>query len=93
MKVGEVVGRGIRKNGDDENEKARSRPLLEIIGEWFIRRGWMLSESGRAVHRYMPVYGIKDEPLTIKVFINLSDGKPWGRYYGPDIREKELKRK
>jgi len=101
MKVGEIMGRVIRKNGDgrrgnneneSENEKARSRSLLEIIREWFIRRGWMLSESGRAAHRYMPVYGIKDEPITVKVFVNLSDGKPWGRYYGPDIREEELKK-
>ena len=99
--IGKVVGRIVGKNGDgrrgnneneSENEETKNRSLLEIIREWFIRRGWMLSESGRAVHRYIPVYGIKDEPLSIKVFINLSDGKPWGRYYGPDIREEELKK-
>ena len=86
MKVGEIMGRVIKQ------EAKERKPLPEIIREWFIKRGWRLSESGRAVHRYMPVYGIKDEPVDVKVFINLTDGRPWGRYYGPDIRKDELRK-
>jgi len=86
MKIGKVVGRVIKQ------ESKERKPLPEIIREWFIRRGWRLSESGRAVHRYMPVYGIGEEPVDVKVFINLTDGRPWGRYYGTDIRKDGLKK-